>query len=197
MGNKIQKSRKLVCGLGNPGENFKMSRHNMGYLVIDRMIEKERIAVKPGKGEYLFGQLSSEEFTLILLKPLRFMNLSGIPVSDAKNFFGVDFENLLVVIDDINLPFGSLRLRRRGSDGGHKGLASIIYHLSTVEFPRLRIGIGEPDNDMPLSEYVLLNFFDEEKEKLSEVIDKAVKCINVWNDEGIEKAMLTTNSKVI
>lgn len=197
MGNKIQKSRKLVCGLGNPGENFTRSRHNMGYLVIDRMIEKEGIAVKPGKGEYLFGQLSSGEFTLILLKPLRFMNLSGIPVSDAKNFFGVDFENLLVVIDDINLPFGSLRLRRRGSDGGHKGLASIIYHLSTVEFPRLRIGIGKPDNDMPLSEYVLLNFFDEEKEKLSEVIDKAVKCINVWDDEGIEKAMLITNSKVI
>lgn len=157
----------------------------------------ERIKVKPGKGEYLLGEILYGESTLILVKPLKFMNLSGIPVSDAKNFFEVDLGNLLVIIDDVNLPFGNLRLRESGSDGGHKGLASIIYHFSSEDFPRLRIGIGKSDNDLPLSEYVLFNFSDDEKERLPAIIDNAVNCIKIWCNEGIEKAMNITNKRVL
>lgn len=166
-------------------------------MVIDRMIKDERIKVKPGKAEYLLGEVLYGKSTLILIKPLKFMNLSGIPVSNARNFFEVDLGNLLVIIDDVNLPFGNLRLKKSGSDGGHKGLASIIYHLSSEDFPRLRIGIGKSDNDLPLSEYVLFNFSDDEKERLSTIIDSAVDCIKIWCNEGIEKAMNITNKRVL
>lgn len=189
--------RKLVCGLGNPGNSYKLSRHNMGYMVIEKMIKDEGVGIKPGKGEYLFGEFRYGDVALILLRPLKFMNLSGIPVSEAKNFFEVGLDNLLIVIDDINLPFGNLRLRKGGSDGGHKGLASIIYHLGTENFPRLRIGIGNPGNDMPFSEYVLFNFSDEEQKKLPEIINNAVNSIKIWSIEGIERAMSITNRKVL
>ncbi len=159
-------------------------------------MEDEKISLNPGKGEYLFGKFSYKDQTIILIKPLKFMNLSGIPVCNARQFFKVELENLLVVLDDVNLPFGNLRLRESGSDGGHKGLASVIYHLSSEDFPRLRIGIDKARNDLPLSEYVLLNFSTEEREQIPGVINSAVDCIKVWCDEGIEKAMNITNRKV-
>lgn len=193
----IEKPRKIVFGLGNPGNDLKKTRHNVGYMVIDKMAMHEGQELMPGKGKYLFREISCGEFILMLMKPLKFMNLTGIPVCEAKDFFDVSLENLLVVLDDVNLPFGTLRLRRGGSDGGHKGLSSIIYHFSSEDFPRLRIGVGKPDKDIPLSEYVLLNFSEEEWECLPGIIEKVIDCIKIWCVEGIEKAMNITNVEVV
>ena len=175
---------------------YERTRHNIGYLVVDKIAGNEYITYKPGKGKYLIGKTQKDDEELFLLKPLTYMNLSGIPISDAREVFDVDMENLIVVLDDTNLPFGQLRLRRRGTGGGHNGLASIIYHLVSEEFPRLRIGIGKPEGELPLSEYVLLNFTDDEIENLPAIIDSAAACINKWRREGIEAAMNAANRKI-
>lgn len=192
----VEKLRHIVCGLGNPGEDYRWTRHNVGYMVIDRMMVDVHSNVKPGQGNYLFGEIEYEDDKLITLKPLSFMNLSGLPVKEAVEFFNAEPETCLVVVDDVNLPFGRLRLRRSGSDGGHNGLASIIYHLATENFPRLRIGIGRPEGDKPLSEFVLLRFSEEEEGELSHVIERAADCVRTWFKEGIEKAMNVSNREV-
>jgi PTH1 family peptidyl-tRNA hydrolase len=165
-------------------------------MVIDRMAANEKMTLKPGKGKYIFGEISCDIYSLKLLKPLTFMNLSGISVREAKNSFHIDNENLLMVLDDINLPFGFLRMRKSGTDGGHKGLASVIYHLEADDFPRLRIGIGKPENELPMTEYVLLNFAGEEKKEIPNIIDEAIDAIRIWCEEGIDTAMNNTNRKV-
>ena len=172
------------------------TRHNVGYLVIDKIAADEHITYRSGKGKYLIGKLQKDDDELFLLKSITYMNLSGIPIADGRDACGVDLENLIIVLDDTNLPFGQLRLRRGGTDGGHNGLASIIYHLVSEEFPRLRIGIGKPEEDIPLSEYVLLNFSLDEREKLPAIIDNAALCIDVWRREGIEAAMNAANRKL-
>jgi PTH1 family peptidyl-tRNA hydrolase len=185
----------MICGLGNPGDSYRWTRHNIGYMVVDKFIEdKEGIG---GVGErYQYFEIMRDTQSLVVLKPSTFMNLSGIPIFDARDSFDVTLDNLLVVLDDVNLPFGFLRLREKGSDGGHKGLASVIYHLSSEEFPRLRIGVGRSDEEIPLSEYVLLDFSKKEREHLPEVIESAVHSIELWCDEGVEQAMNITNRKI-
>ncbi len=165
-------------------------------MVIDRIAAKEKMTLKPGKGKYIFDEIIYDRCSLKLLKPLTFMNLSGISVSEAKDSFHIDNENLLLVLDDINLPFGFLRMRKNGTDGGHKGLASVIYHLAADDFPRLRIGIGKPENELPMSEYVLLNFTGKEKKEIPKIIDEAIDAIRIWCEEGIDTAMNNTNRKV-
>ncbi len=164
-------------------------------MVINKMLKQEGLALKAGKGEFLFGEFSVNDTLLYLIKPLTFMNLSGVAVNEAINYFDVNPNDLIVVLDDANLPFGTIRLRKSGSDGGHKGLASVIYHISSEAFPRLRIGIGNPSGDLPLSEYVLLNFLNEEKKCLPEIIDNSVSCIRTWAKHGIDRAMNLTNKK--
>lgn len=156
----------------------------------------EHIDYKPGKGNYLIGKTQKDEEELYLLKPLTYMNLSGIPIADAREALEVDLANLMIVLDDTNLPFGQLRVRRGGTDGGHHGLASAIYHLVSEAFPRLRIGIGKPEDEVPLSEFVLLNFRDDEREQLPGIIDNAAGCIDVWRKEGIEAAMNLVNRRI-
>jgi PTH1 family peptidyl-tRNA hydrolase len=175
---------------------YVQTRHNIGFMVVDRIAVSEHIALGGGKGKYLLGKNLKEDEELLLLKPLTYMNLSGIPLSDARETFGVDLDNLLVVLDDVNLAFGQLRLRRGGSDGGHNGLASVIYHLESEEFPRLRIGIGKPDDGTPLSEFVLLDFSNEEMEMVPGIIESASACIEVWRREGIEAAMNMANRRM-
>ena len=169
----------------------------MGYMVIDSIVSTEEVTLKPGRSDYIFGEFTYMDIDIILLKPLKFMNLSGVPVSEAKRFFDIETDDMLIVLDDVNLPFGNIRLRKSGSDGGHKGLASVIYHLETESFPRLRIGIGKPVDNTPLSEYVLLNFSKDEQEQLPEIIKHSVESIKMWAGEGIEKAMSFTNRKTV
>jgi PTH1 family peptidyl-tRNA hydrolase len=181
-----------IFGLGNPGERYINTRHNVGFRVVDTIAQRLGMRFHHQPGMFIARSvLQSRPLTLI--KPLLFMNNSGIVV---KEQLARDPDDFLVVVDDLNLPFGVLRLRPGGSDGGHKGLASIIYHLEKNTFPRLRIGIGSPEK-VTATDYVLSPWTPAELELLPEILDRAADaCLCVFN-EGIEKAMNRYNAPPI
>lgn len=177
----------MIVGLGNPGAKYAATRHNIGFMVIDELgstidgSSRERF-----QGALLETRRNDE--LLVLLKPLTFMNNSGISVSQTAKWYKVPPERILIIYDDLDLPFGTIRLRARGSAGGHNGLASVIQHLGTSEVPRLRIGIGRPTKGSTVN-YVLSRFSATEREALPAIIERAVQAANDWLDEGIEVAM--------
>ncbi len=179
----------LIVGLGNPGERYKSTRHNLGYRVVDFLAEKNKKDFKPGKGEFLFCEIQTEDKRIYFIKPLTFMNSSGVTVIDVMDNFNLGIENLLVVCDDVNLPLGKIRIREKGTDGGHKGLRSIIYHLNSIDFARLRMGIGDVPEKVDLEEFVLQDFKDEEKEKVDQMIEKAALALENTLANGIEDSM--------
>lgn len=185
----------LIVGLGNPGERYENTRHNLGYRVVDYLATKNNKNFKPGKGDYLFCEVEEEEGKkFFLIKPLTYMNVSGEAVVDALDHFSLSRENLLVLCDDINLPLGKIRIRENGTDGGHKGLKSIIYHLNSIFFARLRIGIGEAPQGRELEEFVLSEFSEEEKQTVEKMIEKACTAVEntlIW---GIEDSMSRFNA---
>jgi len=146
------------------------------------------LKLKPGKGHYSY----TEKDELLLVRPTTYMNQSGIAVFDFVNFFQLSLEDILIVLDDMDLSFGKLRIRKSGSSGGHKGLASVIYHLDSEEIPRLRIGIERPDNEDEVN-WVLSYFNSEEEKRLPEIIEEAKKAIFLWAEEDIEHAMSRIN----
>jgi PTH1 family peptidyl-tRNA hydrolase len=179
----------LVVGLGNPGERYKNTRHNLGFEVVDSLAKRMKRSFKPGKGEYLFCEILEEgEGKVLLMKPLTYMNSSGQAVADALDHFKLSRENLLVLCDDANLPLGKIRIRDKGSDGGHKGLKSIIYHLNSISFARLRMGIGEPPEDMELEDFVLREFDSEEREAVEKMIERACAAVEYALTWGLEYA---------
>jgi len=163
-------------------------------MVLDRLNLTFQTEMCPDKGEYLTAQTTYLGRCVYLIKPLTYVNESGIAVSDAVGRFGVSLENLLVICDDCELPFGKIRLRKKGQHGGHRGLESIIYHLQTEEFPRLRIGIEKPP-DVDLAEYVLREFETEEREKLPLVLEEAGRAAMLFLEQGVEKAMSLVNKR--
>jgi PTH1 family peptidyl-tRNA hydrolase len=179
----------LVVGLGNPGERYENTRHNLGYRVVDSLANRRKQSFKPGKGEYLFCDVQKEgEKRALLIKPLTYMNASGRAVTDALDHYKLSRENLLVLCDDANLPLGKIRIRDKGSDGGHKGLRSIIYHLNSISFARLRMGIGESPADMDLEDFVLREFDSEEKEAVEKMIERACAAVEYALTWGLEYA---------
>ncbi len=185
----------LVCGLGNPDDAYAGTRHNLGFMALERFGSSLGATMRPGRGEYLIGQVEYLGERVYLLKPLTYVNQSGVAVSDAVTRLEVALEDLLVVCDDCELPFGRLRLRRRGTHGGHRGLESVIYHLRSEEFPRLRIGI-ERSTSGDLADYVLSEFESEEKDRLPRVLEEAEKAIKFFLELGVEKAMSIVNRRV-
>lgn len=180
-----------LFGLGNPTERYARTRHNLGFMVLDRLAAGfgARFRHLPGR---MVARVTLAGRNTALVKPLLYMNESGIPVREQLSDSPDQF---LVVCDDLALPFGRLRLRPGGSDGGHKGLASIIYHLGSSDFPRLRIGIDAPPRESDATEYVLEPFTDDEATQLPEVIDRASEaCVAVVTD-GLEAAMNQFNPK--
>lgn len=163
-------------------------------MVLDRLSLALRAEMRPGKGRYFTAETTYLGKRVCLIKPLTYVNESGMAVSDAVGMFEVSLENLLVVCDDCELPFGKIRLRRKGQHGGHRGLESIIYHLKTEEFPRLRLGIEKPP-DVDLAEYVLGEFEPAEKEKLPVVLEEAGRAAMLFLEYGVEKAMSLVNRK--
>lgn len=156
---------RVIVGLGNPGSEYIHTRHNIGFDIVDAVATNRGIEFDAGRGEFVVahGKIEGNDFALI--KPLTYMNNSGIAVAEALNEFAVSSENLLVVADDFQIPLGTLRLRRRGSSGGHNGLYSIIYHLQSEDFPRLRFGIagdGMPKQKSGMANFVLSHFASEE-----------------------------------
>jgi PTH1 family peptidyl-tRNA hydrolase len=189
----------MVVGLGNPGLQYEFSRHNIGFRIIDNFalnIETEFKRVKSYDSLVSRGKLMNHK--LILVKPQTYMNLSGKSVSKIVSYYRISFQDLLIVYDDLNLELGQIRIRKRGSAGGHKGVESIIQYLNSEDIPRLRIGIGKPsiNSNFDYVSYVLSNFNNNEKDKISEVIKLSTEAIKTVIEDGLEKAMRKYNRKI-
>ena len=182
----------VIFGLGNPGKRYLNTRHNIGFILLDYIQSIYKVPFRAGKGDYYFMQFELGHETVLCVKPTTFMNLSGIAVHQVVEQFEVDLNNILVVLDDFQLPFGTLRFRKKGSAGGHNGLKSIIAELGTETFARLRFGIGDNFED-PI-DFVLSDFTPSEIEGLREVLLPAAhQGIVVWVKEGIDQAMSQFN----
>ncbi len=184
---------KVVTGLGNPGERHRLTRHNVGFRVVDLLADRWGLTgagrVRDGAAR-LEVQLSDPDERVLLVKPMKYMNLSGGPVRAALRQTGADpAEDLLVVTDDVDLPLGRLRLRREGSAGGHNGLRDIIASLGSNEFNRLRVGIGRPGSSRVTVNHVLATFKPAERELATEAIAAAADAVELWLRDGIEAAM--------
>ena len=185
---------KFVLGLGNPGFRYRNTRHNVGFLIVDRLSKKFHIPVKKTKCKGLLGRGSIEGEKTVLFMPQTYMNLSGDAVSELLKKECVGTEDFVVVCDDLDLKFGSIRLRERGSAGGHNGLKSIIKSLGKSDFQRLRIGIGQKEKPKDSSRFVLTPFTSMERRVLKAVKEEAVECIITWIKEGPSRAMSLFNS---
>jgi peptidyl-tRNA hydrolase, PTH1 family len=179
----------LIVGLGNYDNEYENTRHNIGFEVVDKLSEKFSGKWIPGKGEYYYSMIKMEDIDIVLVKPVTYMNNSGIAVQQILQVFDIPLSNILIVCDDFNLPLGKIRLRPRGSDGGHNGLSSVIYHLITEEFPRLRIGIGNAFEKGEIVDFVLSKFSQEEIKIVNESVAKSVDSIICFIRDGINTAM--------
>ncbi len=184
---------KLIVGLGNPGSLYAATRHNVGFNIVDKLARRFGLCFKSGKGPYVYGDIYYKQKKIVLLKPMTYMNLSGEAVSHALNYRKIDSRDLLVVVDDLNLPVGKLRGRAKGSSGGHKGLNSIIAGLNTDYFSRLRIGIQHPEQDRNWADYVLEPFARAEREVIDETLEIAADACLYWVENGIENMMSKFN----
>lgn len=185
---------QLAVGLGNPGEQYALSRHNLGFRVLDLLSRRLTLSLRPHEDLYLIGLGSLDEAPIGLVKPLTYMNESGRAAHHLVESYKVNLNRLLVICDDTNLPLGKIRLRRGGSDGGHRGLESIIYHLGSQEFPRLRMGIGPPPEDQDMVTFVLADFQPDEKKLVAQMVELAAKATICFFHHGIEEAQNTFNS---
>lgn len=180
---------KLIIGLGNPGEQYQTSRHNSGFLVLDHLAEQEELSLQKQGFDSFFakGVLAGE--AVILAKPQTYMNLSGAAVEKIMNYFKITTEDLLVVHDDLDLPFATVRLKQGGGTGGHRGLSSIIQHIGSSDFLRVRIGIGKPARKTMIEGYVLAPFSGEEIKVLPRIIDLACDALRETLLKGVQSAM--------
>jgi peptidyl-tRNA hydrolase, PTH1 family len=171
---------KLIVGLGNPGRQYEQTRHNIGFEVIDRLSDQFGIPLNQSKlkGFYGIGFYKGEK--ILLLKPLTYMNLSGESIRAIMDYYQIDMENFLVVFDDLDLPVGKIRLRQKGSAGGHNGIKSTISHLGTQQFNRIRVGIDRPVSGMNIADYVLGRFQKEEQVEIQEAVKKSAEACESW-----------------
>jgi peptidyl-tRNA hydrolase, PTH1 family len=187
---------KLIVGLGNPGPQYTWTRHNLGFLVLEALCARQKIAWRSSASNHgMLSKVVLEDIECSLLMPMTFMNNSGLSVKKLVDRKGITPEDILIVCDDLSLPFGKLRLRHSGSAGGHNGLKSIIKDLGSNQFSRLRMGIDEPQNAADTVDYVLSNFTPGEKKALPDFINHALDCVTCWVTEGAKVAMNTYNQK--
>ncbi len=189
--------RRLIVGLGNPGKDYEYTRHNIGFLVVRRLAEKFNTKFSLSSlSNCLMAEIKGEDKKLYLALPLKYMNNSGVVIRKIVSKLDFDLKDILIVCDDFNLDFGQIRIRPKGSDGGHNGLESIIRLLVEEEFPRLRMGIDHPGSKEDVVDYVLEGFDKNEKNELEDFIRRAANCCLIWLDEGIKKAMESFNCKI-
>lgn len=184
----------IVVGLGNPGPKYDWTRHNVGFLVIDELADRANIPVQRVKYKALTNTTKLGGKSVLLMKPVTYMNLSGEAVGQAARFYKVPPERVLVISDDVSLPQGKLRIRRSGSAGGHNGLKNIIAHLGTDQFPRVKVGVGNkprPDSDM--AAWVLGKFTGPDKEAMEAAVEKAADAVTCLIEQGADKAMAQFN----
>lgn len=186
----------LIVGLGNPGAKYIDTRHNAGWHLLDTITRDQpeiRFNENRNKGLIARGELAGVKVALV--KPQTYMNLSGEAVGPIARFYKVPPERILVAFDDVDLPTATLRIRPKGGAGGHKGMRSLIQHLGTEDFPRLRLGIGRPAGQMPVEAYVLQKFKPDEWQAMLELYQRGVEAIKVMLTDGLDKAMNQFNEK--
>lgn len=186
----------VIVGLGNPGSKYELTRHNIGFLTIDRLAKREGARVDRIKFKSLIGEININGEKVILVKPQTFMNLSGEAVREVMNFYKVDLKNLLVVVDDIDITPFTLRLKKSGSAGSHNGMKSIIYNLNDDKFPRLKVGVGNNERKIDLANYVLNGFEKKDQEKLENIIDASCDAILDFIKHGADYVMNNYNNKL-
>ena len=178
----------LIVGLGNPGKRYHETRHNIGFMILDRLAAQTGNHFKKGKGPYDFLKTRIHDYQVLLAKPLTFMNRSGIAVDDLMKRYPIPISKLLIVCDDISLPLGKLRLRKTGSDGGHRGLASIISYLRLETFSRLKVGVGSDEQGNTVN-YVLSKFYRNERKFVKAIIEQSNLAITDFIQNGIDWTM--------
>ena len=191
---KIKRRIKIkfaFIGLGNPDEKYSFTKHNAGFWVLDEMASRYKITFKPGKGDYV---IASKSDNFLLFKPITGMNNSGKAVREISNSWNLMAKEIFIILDDVDLPLGSLRIRPKGGDGSHRGLGSVIYSLNTDEFPRLRFGIGTSEKMRPAEKYVLKPFRSDDQLIALESIKRAADALDSILFNGIEKTMNWVNS---
>ncbi len=186
---------RAVLGIGNIGLRYQRNRHNAGFLVLDYFAQNRSIKFKAAKGDYYFCEGDLNQAHYFLIKPSNYVNNSGVAALQFLEKHKIDISDLLVVCDDVNMEMGKLRVRKSGGDGGHNGLASIIYHLNSDQFPRLRIGIGSDFNEGELSSYVLDDFSENDAKIFKTVLKDSSHLVEEFIIGGIE-ALLNANSKL-
>ena len=186
---------RAVVGLGNPGKRYEKTRHNVGFLIIDFFLKELQIPFKAGKGDYYFAEIIRQGERIMLVKPATFMNRSGLAIYQLFKYHPVSAEELLIVYDDFNLPFGTFRFRPYGSDGGHNGIKSILYELKSDIFDRFRVGIGNEFFDAV--NHVLSKFSKQELAELNNLLPITKDAICSWIDNGMDNTMNLFNRSYI
>jgi peptidyl-tRNA hydrolase, PTH1 family len=194
MENSLRPRIRAIVGLGNPGRDYEGTRHNLGFEVVDKLADGTRFSA--GLGSYHFCEKALDGREVVLLKPTTYMNRSGLAVAGFAELFGYAPQEFLVICDDFNIPLGQLRLREDGSDGGHKGLASIIYHLNSDSFPRIRIGIGPIPDGKPAEEFVLERIGSESLVGSVETVERATQAAITWFKDGYDIAAARFNGAI-
>ena len=178
----------IIAGLGNPGKKYENTKHNVGFITLDLLAEKHNIKINKIKHKALVGEGIISGQKLLLVKPQTYMNLSGNSIREAMEYYKADLDKLVVIYDDVDIPMGSLRIRKKGSAGTHNGMRSIVYDLQADEFPRIRIGIGG-ERKMSLAGYVLGGFRKDERSLMQNAVKRAVLAVECLLEKGIEAAM--------
>jgi peptidyl-tRNA hydrolase, PTH1 family len=186
----------LLIGLGNPGREYANTRHNFGFMLIDRIAVRLNTRGMKVQSKAIVMNTTYEEHKLILAKPQTFMNLSGQSVQGLVHFYKLPLTNVMILSDDLDIPFGTIRIRASGGPGGQRGLSSILEKLGTKDVPRLRLGVGRPPGRMDPANYVLQNFSKDESQTLSEVLDHAAEAVLAFVTHGLNKAMNAFNGSV-
>jgi PTH1 family peptidyl-tRNA hydrolase len=186
----------LIVGLGNPGREYKDNRHSVGFMLVDRLTVRLNVRMSRLQAKALVATSTYEGQKLILAKPQTYMNLSGQSIQGLAHFYKIPLENMLVAHDDLDLPFGTIRIRPGGGPGGQKGVASTIERLGSKDFPRLRIGIGRPPGRMDPAAYVLQDFPKADQLLLSEILDRAADAVMTFVTEGLNPAMNKFNGDI-
>ncbi|HHZ02160.1 MAG TPA: aminoacyl-tRNA hydrolase [Tissierellia bacterium] len=184
----------LIVGLGNPGKEYAGTRHNAGYEVVELLAERLNVKLNKLKFNSVYGETFINGEKVLLVKPVTYMNRSGIAVSEIMNFYKIPIDKLIVIYDDIDIPLGTLRIRQKGSSGTHNGMKSIIKSIGSEEFPRIRVGIGRNDN-MDLADYVLQKFSSSERDEILSIIEKAAEAVIEVIETNIDSAMQKFNIK--
>jgi PTH1 family peptidyl-tRNA hydrolase len=186
---------RLIVGLGNPGSQYENTRHNAGFMVVDKLAGEFGISVNKNKFDVRYGRGAIEDHEVMLAKPMAFMNRSGWPVQKLAAYFKINSKDLMVVHDDIDLAFGRLKIKEKGGHGGHKGLKSIIHAVGEDEFVRLRIGVGRSEAESSVSDHVLGPFFGHESKRLDSVLIQARDAVVTILTEGCKVGMNRFNKK--